>query len=477
MLRSPTKPQDCFVIMPFGQKPLPNGRIYDFEKVYRVLIERAVTAVGMRPLRADQTPGSHLIHEDMFRDLRDRAVVLADLSLENANVFYELGIRHVMVPSGTILMCREGTTLPFDISPSRTILYEFDGECLDWEIAERTVEKLKAALKDVANNQLDSPVHALLTHVSRFNDDRFGLRDAPTHALGDPSFKYQQDLADGWLAGDFDTETLLREHMHNDFGLRALGYYFEKRIDAAEGAARVAGQLSMAAHHDLAMKIYKKLDAAGKLNGKQLLQFAATCAECYPDSKHVDTAISYVERLLPRTEDPPPPVIETIGLAYARLGSLLQKKWNLSEDSTCLAQAIEAYNSALRHMEEQRNKETFALPGMIAHTRLKLLTLWRKSNPDLKRQDPERHREEILKIPNWDDDDPVSVSYLHWAKAIALADLGRAGEADKIVARRLLEDERKEIRQYRTIWEFLDRYQDVWNNVGVISRQLSAVLR
>jgi hypothetical protein len=128
-------------------------------------------------------------------------------------------------------------------------------------------------------------------------------------------------------------------------------------------------------------------------------------------------------------------------------------------------------------MEEQRNKETFALPGMIAHTRLKLLTLWRKSNPDLKRQDPERHREEILKIPNWDDDDPVSVSYLHWAKAIALADLGRAGEADKIVARRLLEDERKEIRQYRTIWEFLDRYQDVWNNVGVISRQLSAVLR
>jgi hypothetical protein len=29
----------------------------------------------------------------MFKDLRDRAIVLAGLSLENPNVFYELGIR------------------------------------------------------------------------------------------------------------------------------------------------------------------------------------------------------------------------------------------------------------------------------------------------------------------------------------------------------------------------------------------------
>ena len=49
------KAQECFIVMPFGQKPLPDGRTYDFDKVYRVIITRAVQEAGMRPLRADET--------------------------------------------------------------------------------------------------------------------------------------------------------------------------------------------------------------------------------------------------------------------------------------------------------------------------------------------------------------------------------------------------------------------------------------
>lgn len=139
---------ECFVVMPFGKKPLPNGLTYDFDKVYRVIISRAVREAGMKPLRADETIGSRLIHSDMFKDLRDRPVVLADLSLENPNVFYELGIRHVMSPTGTVLMCRTGTELPFDVRLSRIIFYKFNGEELDWEEVEETVKALKLALQD-----------------------------------------------------------------------------------------------------------------------------------------------------------------------------------------------------------------------------------------------------------------------------------------------------------------------------------------
>src|SRR4051812_11463327 len=94
---------ECFIVMPFGIRPFSDGsgRTYDFDKVYRVVIQRAVREVGMIPIRADERVTSALIHIDMFRDLRDRAVVLADLSLDNPNVFYELGIRHVMSSSGT----------------------------------------------------------------------------------------------------------------------------------------------------------------------------------------------------------------------------------------------------------------------------------------------------------------------------------------------------------------------------------------
>src|SRR5512139_1104579 len=107
--------EKCFVVMPFGVKPRNDGtdRTYNFDKVYRVIIQRAISNVNMQPLRADETEGSRIVHADMFKDLRDRPVVLADLSLLNPNVMYELGIRHVMSSTGTVLMCRKGTELPF----------------------------------------------------------------------------------------------------------------------------------------------------------------------------------------------------------------------------------------------------------------------------------------------------------------------------------------------------------------------------
>src|SRR5262252_2192065 len=106
-----TDPSACFVVMPFGVKPFNDGsgRRFDFDKVYRVIIKRAVKEAGLVPIRADEQVGAQIIHIDMFKALRDRAIVLVDLSLENPNVFYELGVRHVMSPRGTVLMCREGS--------------------------------------------------------------------------------------------------------------------------------------------------------------------------------------------------------------------------------------------------------------------------------------------------------------------------------------------------------------------------------
>jgi len=67
--------------------------------------------------------------------------VLADLSLENPNVFYELGVRHVMSARETVLICRAGSELPFDVKLSRVILYDFDGQHLDWDMAGTSLER------------------------------------------------------------------------------------------------------------------------------------------------------------------------------------------------------------------------------------------------------------------------------------------------------------------------------------------------
>ena len=197
--------QECFIVMPFGVKPFPDasGRSYDFDKVYRVLIQRAVCEAGMVPVRADERVGSGLIHTDMFRDLRDRAVVLADLSLDNPNVFYELGIRHVMSSRGTVLMCRKGSTLPFDVKLSRTVFYDFDGVSLDWEEVEEVVKQLAVALQEARKGLPDSPVHALLEAVMR-EEERPAERavqlrpeDGPD---GEPLADYQKLVARWWMA-------------------------------------------------------------------------------------------------------------------------------------------------------------------------------------------------------------------------------------------------------------------------------------
>jgi len=196
------------------------------------------------------------------------------------------------------------------------------------------------------------------------------------------------------------------------------------------------------------------------------------------DLEHVDTAIGYVQQVL---EDPDAPS-EIGATGHRRLGSLLQRKWELTEENAHLAQAIDAFVEALHRMQAERRRGAFQFPGLIAYMRLKLLTLRRIRDSD--GQDPEEHREAILKIQERREDDPVSVSFLHWAQAIALADLGRTDGAIGIMTKQLREDANLALqhievggRQYLTIRRFLEKYGDALTNMGVISRYLGVSLR
>lgn len=215
--------------MPFGTKPRADGSPHDFDKIYRVVIRRAVEQAGMRCIRADETSGSRLIHSDMFLDLRDQPLVIADLSLQNPNVFYELGIRHVMSSTGTVLMCDSGSMpLPFDVGLSRVVPYEYDGKNLDWEEAERLVALMTAALLESASGIPDSPVHAMLERV--LSEDRSPTTDRWMDAVAEPKrpeevTKYEELIASTWRERREDFSTLYRENCRNVFGCRALGHY------------------------------------------------------------------------------------------------------------------------------------------------------------------------------------------------------------------------------------------------------------
>jgi hypothetical protein len=114
----------CFVLMPFGQKPSTGGRIIDFDAVYAQLIAPAIAEAGLEPLRADEEMTGGVIHKPMFERLILCEFAIADLTTANANVFYELGVRHAVRPWSTLLLFAEGgTQLPFDVAPLRAISY------------------------------------------------------------------------------------------------------------------------------------------------------------------------------------------------------------------------------------------------------------------------------------------------------------------------------------------------------------------
>ena len=166
-----TPPPLCFVLMPFGRKTDATGRTTDFDAVYREIIAPAVQEAGLDPIRADEEKVGGTIHKPMFERLMLCDYAVADITGANPNVYYELGIRHAMRPSSTVILFAEGTTLPFDIALLRGIAYRTgeNGAPIDPKsCASRVATQLGAARE---NPHDDSPLFQLLEYMPRFEVD------------------------------------------------------------------------------------------------------------------------------------------------------------------------------------------------------------------------------------------------------------------------------------------------------------------
>ena len=114
----------CFVLMPFGRKADTAGRQIDFDAVYTELIAPSIEAAGLAPLRADEEMTGGIIHKPMYERLILCEYAVADVTTANANVFYELGLRHAVRPASMVLLFAAGSgQLPFDVALLRAIPY------------------------------------------------------------------------------------------------------------------------------------------------------------------------------------------------------------------------------------------------------------------------------------------------------------------------------------------------------------------
>lgn len=117
----------AFVIGPIGDRDAPDGSDArsSYEQaiqVFEEVIVPACTAFGVDAIRADMISRTGEIPEQIFRQLRDVPVVIADLTGANPNVMYELGLRHT-TGKVTIQIGEKGR-LPFDVASIRTIMFK-----------------------------------------------------------------------------------------------------------------------------------------------------------------------------------------------------------------------------------------------------------------------------------------------------------------------------------------------------------------
>ena len=154
--------------MPFGKKTDAAGATIDFDAVYRDLIHPAIEEGGLESLRADEEMTGGIIHKPMFERLILCEYAVADLTTANANVFYELGLRHAVRPWSTVLIFSEGSRLPFDVALLRALPYRLtsEGTLADAAsdrnaLAHRLIEARRAAT-DNPDSLKDRPVYQLL---------------------------------------------------------------------------------------------------------------------------------------------------------------------------------------------------------------------------------------------------------------------------------------------------------------------------
>jgi hypothetical protein len=94
----------CFVIQPFDGA--------GFDDRYDDVLAPAIRAASLEPNRVDRDPRTTVVIDDIHAGIQDSVMCLADITLDNPNVWYELGYA-LASDKDVVLICLKDRTTPF----------------------------------------------------------------------------------------------------------------------------------------------------------------------------------------------------------------------------------------------------------------------------------------------------------------------------------------------------------------------------
>ena len=141
-------PGQCCVFQIFD-----DGGAYD--QRYDQVILPAIKAADLEPYRVDRDTSAEIPIDTLHEEIRRSAVCLADITLNNPNVWYELGFA-VASDQPIVMICKKGRTLPFDTHHRSTIFYTQESPRDFEHLKNEITSRLKAALERRAKVQRGS---------------------------------------------------------------------------------------------------------------------------------------------------------------------------------------------------------------------------------------------------------------------------------------------------------------------------------
>ena len=157
----------AFIIRPFGTKNEIN-----FDAVEQNLIDPALNRLEITGRTTMEIRRQGNIRVDMFQRLLTADLVIADISIHNANVYYELGVRHALRGRHTFMIRGRGAGIktdevPFDIKTDRYLTY-------DGVNPAASLDELVEGLRQTINSEAhDSPVFQMLPDLAEQDRARF----------------------------------------------------------------------------------------------------------------------------------------------------------------------------------------------------------------------------------------------------------------------------------------------------------------
>jgi len=152
------------MIMPYGRKatqtePGRGPAEIDFNALWDRGYVPTIKALGYEPVRADQDTGGLIINQ-MLERLYFADLVLADMTIPNGNVYYEVGVRHAAQKTGCVLLAADWSKQLFDVVQMRTVRYPLP----EGNITDATATGFQATIKEGIASLRDgiSPMHMSL---------------------------------------------------------------------------------------------------------------------------------------------------------------------------------------------------------------------------------------------------------------------------------------------------------------------------